>query len=152
MPSFQKALRDGLKRDILDMHLNGDETVALGAAFRAANVSTAFKPRFVGMSDICPYSINVELYREKPEADPVEEEESAEEEEVIDTEEPVLDVATEKQQHDFLLKKKRTYRVKPLYTRGSHYRTQRKITVQAYEDFQVHLFYSNKEELPQHAV
>ena len=96
VPSFQKALRDGLNRDILDMHLNGDETVALGAAFRAANVSTAFKPRFVGISDICPFSIDVELYREQPEAGLVEEEETAEEEEGVDLEEPVLDAATEK--------------------------------------------------------
>ena len=154
VPSFQKALRDGLHRDILDMHLNGDETVALGAAFRAANLSTAFKPRFVGLSDICPFSIDLEFYREQPEADPapVSEEETSEEEEAANLEEPVEDAATEKQRHDFLLKNKGMHRSKLLYARGSHYQSQRKITVPAYEDFKVHLSYSHMEELPAHAV
>lgn len=153
VPSFQKALRDGLQRDILDMHLNGDETVALGAAFRAANVSTSFRLRFVGISDICPFSIGMELYRAQPEAEPAEVQEASEEDaEAVDAEEPVLDAAAEKQQHDFLLKNKQTRWSRPLYARGSHYKTQRKITVQAYEDFLVHLAYSHMEELPEHAV
>mgnify|MGYP002565378304 CR=1 FL=1 len=58
-----------MNRDVLDMHLNGDETVALGSAFRAANVSTAFKPRFVGMTDISPFSVGVELYRSVKESE-----------------------------------------------------------------------------------
>lgn len=154
VPSFQKALRDGLHRDILDMHLNGDETVALGAAFRAANLSRAFKPRFVGISDICPFSIDMELYREQPEAEPApaSEEETSEEEEAGNLEEPVEDAATEKQRRDFLLRSKGMHRSKLLYLRGSHYKTQRKITVPAYEDFKVHLSYSRMEELPAHAV
>ena len=63
-----------------------------------------------------------------------------------------MDVETEKLQHDFLLKLKKTHRAMELFARGSHYKTQKKITLQAYEDFQVHLFYSNASELPEHSV
>lgn len=157
VPVFQKVLKEGLKRDILDMHLNGDETVALGSAFRAANVSTAFKPRFVGMSDVCPYSIGVELYRTQPEEKLEEVPEEAPEEEAAlaaeaDGEEAVPDVEKEKQSHDFLLKNRKTARSMELFSRYSHYKTQRKITLQAYDDFQVYLYYSKPEELPEHAV
>lgn len=69
VPVFQKVLREGLHRDVLDMHMNGDETVAMGSVFRAANLSTAFKPRFVGMTDISPFSVGVELYRSGESAD-----------------------------------------------------------------------------------
>ena len=34
----------------------------------------------------------------------------------------------------------------------SHYKMQRKVTLQAYEDFKAHLYYSHPEELPEHAV
>ncbi|RYY86983.1 hypothetical protein EON63_04815 [archaeon] len=36
----------------LGQHLNGDEAFALGAAFRAANLSTAFRVRKIGMTDV----------------------------------------------------------------------------------------------------
>ena len=45
----------------MSVHLNGDEAMALGAAFRAANLSKAFKVRFVGVSDVNPWSIGVRL-------------------------------------------------------------------------------------------
>lgn len=154
VPVFQKVLKEGLKRDILDMHLNGDETVALGSAFRAANVSTAFKPRFVGMSDITPFSVGVELYRTQA-ADQLEEvpvEESSIAEEAEDSEEPASDLEKEKQTHDFLLKSQRTARSMELFPRHCHYKTQKKLTVQAYEDFQVYLYYDKPEELPASAV
>lgn len=154
VPVFQKVLKEGLKRDILDMHLNGDETVALGSAFRAANVSTAFKPRFVGMSDITPFSVGVELYRTQA-ADQLEEvpvEESSIAEEAEDSEELASDLEKEKQTHDFLLKSQRTARSMELFPRHCHYKTQKKLTVQAYEDFQVYLYYDKPEELPASAV
>ena len=121
---------------------------------RSALRTSAFKPRFVGLSDFCPFSIDLEFYREQPEADPapVSEEETSEEEEAANLEEPVEDAATEKQRRDFLLKSKGMHRSKLLYARGSHYQSQRKITVPAYEDFKVHLSYSHMEELPAHAV
>ena len=56
------------------MHMNGDETVAMGSVFRAANLSTAFKPRFVGMTDISPFSVGVELYRAGESSEPSTEE------------------------------------------------------------------------------
>ena len=154
VPVFQKVLKEGLKRDILDMHLNGDETVALGSAFRAANVSTAFKPRFVGMSDITPFSVGVELYRTQA-ADQLEEvpvEEGPIAEEAEDSEELASDLEKEKQTHDFLLKSQRTARSMELFPRHCHYKTQKKLTVQAYEDFQVYLYYDKPEELPASAV
>lgn len=40
----------------LGNHLNGDEAMSLGAAFRAANISTAFRVRKVGLNAIsCLY-------------------------------------------------------------------------------------------------
>lgn len=42
-------------------HLNGDEAMALGAAFRAANLSTAFRVRKVGMSDFLTFGVSVKL-------------------------------------------------------------------------------------------
>lgn len=151
VPIFQKVLREGLNRESLDMHLNGDETVALGAAFRAANVSTAFKPRFVGMSDICPYSIGVELYRqvEYPPEEPVEVTET--EGETEEESEPMT-LEEEKKRHDFLIKNRKQNRSMELFAKNSHYKTQRKFTLQAYEDILVHLSYSKPEELSKTAV
>lgn len=96
---FQKVLREGLNRDVLDMHLNGDETVALGSAFRAANVSTAFKPRFVGMTDISPFSVGVELYRSVKESEAGSEEENEVKEEPVDPDTPMSDMKEEKKNH-----------------------------------------------------
>merc|ERR1712038_475857 len=56
--SIQKTLGDDL---ILGMHINSDESMALGAAFHGANVSTAFRVRQVGMTDINPFPIVVSL-------------------------------------------------------------------------------------------
>ena len=39
-----------------------------------------------------------------------------------------------------------------LFAKNSQYKTQRKITLQAYDDFQAHLYYSRPEELPEHSV
>ena len=39
-----------------------------------------------------------------------------------------------------------------LFAKNAHHKTQRKITLQAYEDFQAHLYYSRPEELPANSV
>lgn len=117
-------------------------------------MSTAFKPRFVGMSDITPFSVGVELYRTQA-ADQLEEvpvEEGPIAEEAEDSEELASDLEKEKQTHDFLLKSQRTARSMELFPRHCHYKTQKKLTVQAYEDFQVYLYYDKPEELPASAV
>jgi len=46
---------------VLGMHLNSDESMALGAAFHGANVSTSFKVRHVGLADVNPFPISVDL-------------------------------------------------------------------------------------------
>jgi hypoxia up-regulated 1 len=43
------------------MHLNSDESMALGAAFHGANVSTSFKVRHVGMADVNTFPIAVDM-------------------------------------------------------------------------------------------
>eukprot|EP00968_Pinguiococcus_pyrenoidosus_P009144 scaffold707_cov240-Pinguiococcus_pyrenoidosus.AAC.12 len=49
-------------RDVtLGQHLNGDEACALGTAFRAANLSTAFRVRKVGLTEKSVYPINATL-------------------------------------------------------------------------------------------
>ena len=42
-------------------HLNGDESMALGAAFHAASLSSSFKVRKVGMTDISSWPIDMSL-------------------------------------------------------------------------------------------
>jgi hypoxia up-regulated 1 len=42
-------------------HLNGDEAMALGASFRAANISTQFRVRKVGMTDFIPFDIAIRV-------------------------------------------------------------------------------------------
>lgn len=46
---------------VVGQHLNGDEAMALGAAFRAANLSTSFRVRKVGMWDTSQFGVSVEL-------------------------------------------------------------------------------------------
>jgi len=45
----------------LGLHINSDESMALGAAFHGANISTAFKVRHVGMADINPFPVAIAL-------------------------------------------------------------------------------------------
>lgn len=56
--TIQHTLGDKLD---LGMHINSDESMALGAAFHGANVSTAFKVRHIGMTDINPFPVAVSL-------------------------------------------------------------------------------------------
>lgn len=56
--SIQHILGDKLD---LGMHINSDESMALGAAFHGANVSTAFKVRHIGMTDINPFPVAISL-------------------------------------------------------------------------------------------
>jgi len=62
VPKIQEKIKSvlGDKLD-LGMHINSDESMALGAAFHGANISTAFKVRHVGMTDVNPFPISVAL-------------------------------------------------------------------------------------------
>ena len=62
IPRIQALLKNFLKRDYLDQNLNGDEAAAFGAAFRAANLSSSFRVRNVGLTDITPYAIGVRFH------------------------------------------------------------------------------------------
>ena len=63
IPKIKKILDDYFKTSKLELgqHLNGDEAMALGAAFRAANLSTAFRVRKVGVADISSLGVSVKL-------------------------------------------------------------------------------------------
>jgi hypoxia up-regulated 1 len=63
VPSVKRALQDFFAPAKLDLgqHLNGDEAMALGAALRGANLSTAFRVRKIGMQDISSFGVVVEL-------------------------------------------------------------------------------------------
>lgn len=63
VPSVKRTLEEYFKASKLDLgtHLNGDEAMALGASFRAANLSTSFRVRKVGMNDISAFGINIKL-------------------------------------------------------------------------------------------
>merc|ERR1712060_721015 len=60
VPSIQAEISSVLKKE-LGMHINSDESMALGAAFHGANVSTAFRVRHVGMTDVNPFEIGISL-------------------------------------------------------------------------------------------
>jgi len=63
MPRVKKILDDYFKASKLEIgqHLNGDEAMALGAAFRAANLSTAFRVRKVGIVEPSSFGVSVQL-------------------------------------------------------------------------------------------
>ena len=62
VPKVQEAVSAALGGKLtLGMHLNSDESMALGAAFHGANVSTSFKVRQVGLADVNPFPIAVDL-------------------------------------------------------------------------------------------
>lgn len=63
MPIVKSILETYFKAGDLELgqHLNGDEAMALGATFRGANISTAFRVRKVGMHDLSPFGVSVKL-------------------------------------------------------------------------------------------
>ena len=61
VPKVQKSLEEVAKGKELGMHINSDESMALGAAFHGANISTAFRVRKVGMTDVTMFPVGVRL-------------------------------------------------------------------------------------------
>lgn len=61
VPAVQAALSEALAGQKLGTHLNGDEAMALGAGFVAANRSAAFRVRKVGMTDMGLWPVEAEL-------------------------------------------------------------------------------------------
>lgn len=71
VPKVQSVLREQLAKGKnkldLSMHLNGDEAMAQGAAFYAANISTRFKVRAIGVTDILPFGVGARIDEAAPE-------------------------------------------------------------------------------------
>jgi hypoxia up-regulated 1 len=63
MPKVKSTLDTFFRAADLELgqHLNGDEAMALGAALRGANLSTAFRVRKVGMVDTSSFSVVLNL-------------------------------------------------------------------------------------------
>jgi hypoxia up-regulated 1 len=61
VPKVQVELSKALGDKELGMHINSDESMALGAAFFGANISTAFRVRHVGLTDINPFPVGIAL-------------------------------------------------------------------------------------------
>jgi len=61
IPRIQADLKASLNGMELGMHINADESMALGAAFHGANLSTAFRVRHVGLQDVNPFPITITL-------------------------------------------------------------------------------------------
>jgi hypoxia up-regulated 1 len=61
VPKVQSSLSTVLGDMELGMHINSDESMALGASFYGANISTAFRVRQVGLVDISPFAVGVTL-------------------------------------------------------------------------------------------
>jgi hypoxia up-regulated 1 len=58
IPKIQEDVQAAIGSLEFGMHINGDESMALGAAFHGANISTAFRVRHIGMTDINPFPIS----------------------------------------------------------------------------------------------
>ena len=61
VPAVQAGLADFFGELELGLHINSDESMALGASFFGANISTAFRVRHVGLTDINPFPVAVSL-------------------------------------------------------------------------------------------
>jgi len=61
IPQIRDILTDYLGNRKLREDLNAEEAPAFGAAFRAANISSAFRVRGVALEDITPFPIGVRL-------------------------------------------------------------------------------------------
>lgn len=61
VPRIQDEISKALGGKELGKHINSDESMALGASFMGANVSTAFRVRHVGLTDITPVGWGVAL-------------------------------------------------------------------------------------------
>lgn len=61
VPKVQADLSAALGGKEVGLHINSDESMALGAAFFGANISTAFRVRTVGLTDINPFPVQVTL-------------------------------------------------------------------------------------------
>ncbi|GAB4822077.1 hypothetical protein N2152v2_009123 [Parachlorella kessleri] len=61
VPRLKAALSDALGGRSLDMHLDGDEAIVLGAGLFAANLSTTFRLRKFGMADKVPYTVTLKM-------------------------------------------------------------------------------------------
>lgn len=66
VPKVQSSLTSVLGDKELGMHINSDESMALGAAFYGANISSAFRVRQVGLVDITPFPIGISLNSLEP--------------------------------------------------------------------------------------
>lgn len=60
IPEVQARLKEFMGKE-LTQNLNGDEAFSQGAAFRAANLSTAFQSRKLGLVDVISYPIGIRL-------------------------------------------------------------------------------------------
>ena len=61
IPRIQTLMSKELNDKELGLHINADESMALGAAFHGANLSTAFRVRHVGLLDVNPFPIAISL-------------------------------------------------------------------------------------------
>jgi hypoxia up-regulated 1 len=72
VPGVKTAVSKTLGGRNLDLHLDADEAVAMGAGLFAANMSTTFRMRKFGAADAAPYAMQVDLHDPtKPEHKPL---------------------------------------------------------------------------------
>ena len=61
IPAVQQKIKDFMGME-LTQSLDGDEAMSQGAVFRAANLSTAFQVRKLGMTDVTAYPVGFQLH------------------------------------------------------------------------------------------
>jgi hypoxia up-regulated 1 len=144
IPKVQELLADFFKLDsvsALGVHLNGDEAMALGAAFRAANMSKAFRvgraERSVGMIESSYFPIGLRLEELPEKIVEVSEEKEAGDGDAVG--EAVSDAASA---DESIQKKKWSKRVS-LFSRKSELLKKKKIKLTHDHDFSVTLKYDS---------
>ncbi len=73
MPKVQSILSEYFGKLPLGLHLNGDEAMALGGAFVAANRSSAYRVKKIGAIDVSPFSVAVNITSSGADDEPVQE-------------------------------------------------------------------------------
>lgn len=145
MPAVQSVLAAYFSNLTLGQHLNGDEAMALGGAFVAANRSSAYRVKKIGAIDISPFSVTVNITSQGDEgevdapATPETDSESA------STSEDGDDAATESTTEETTSASvgKKWFKHSRIFPKQSHLGTTKKIAFRHAHDIEAVLFHDD---------
>lgn len=138
IPAIQHKLKEYMGME-LTQSLDGDEAITLGAVFRAANLSTAFQVRKVGMVDITNYPVGIRL-KDMPE--------EGEEASAVDESEVDVEAAGVQADQEELPNKKFSKRTQ-LFGRYNKLAKRKTVAFSHAHDFSCSMHYDNPKLLPE---